>query len=190
MYLQKSEDSIRSIGIGVKDIIEWPFGAWASNLALWKSNQVLKWLSYCSSSIFNLVKFIYSLIYLFKIYYIYMSTLYLSLGTTEKGIRSHYRCLWATMWLLGIELRTSGRAVNVLNCWAITPAPIFNFMLSFSFQGYVDVSGLLGAHRGQGGKSSHVPASSIFYPPKWLCTHQGRLDFIIKNVRIALVPPI
>jgi len=27
------------------------------------------------------------------------------------------------MWLLGIELKTSGRAVSALNCKAISPAP-------------------------------------------------------------------
>jgi hypothetical protein len=47
----------------------------------------------------------------------------LSSDTPEEGIRSHYRWLWATMWLLGIELRTFGRAVSVLNRWAISPAP-------------------------------------------------------------------
>jgi hypothetical protein len=31
--------------------------------------------------------------------------------------------LGATMWLLGIELRTSGRAVSALICWAISAAP-------------------------------------------------------------------
>jgi hypothetical protein len=30
--------------------------------------------------------------------------------------------LRATMWLLGIEFRTSGKAVRALNCWAISPA--------------------------------------------------------------------
>jgi hypothetical protein len=40
----------------------------------------------------------------------YMGTLPLSSGTPEEGIGSHYRWLWATMWLLGIELRTSGKA--------------------------------------------------------------------------------
>lgn len=40
----------------------------------------------------------------------------------EEGIRSH-RLLWATTWLLGIELRTSGRMVSALSCWAISPAP-------------------------------------------------------------------
>ena len=32
----------------------------------------------------------------------------------REGIWSHYRRLWATMWLLGIELRTSGRDQPVL----------------------------------------------------------------------------
>jgi hypothetical protein len=31
--------------------------------------------------------------------------------------------LWATMCLLGIEFRPSGRAVSALNHWAISPAP-------------------------------------------------------------------
>jgi hypothetical protein len=59
-------------------------------------------------------RFIYLFIYLF-IYFIYMSILYLSSGTLEETIRSHYRWLRVTMWLLGIELWTSGRAVRVLN---------------------------------------------------------------------------
>jgi hypothetical protein len=45
----------------------------------------------------------------------YVSTLLLSSDTPEEGIGSHYRWLCAIMWLLGIELRTSGRAVNALN---------------------------------------------------------------------------
>ena len=60
------------------------------------------------------------------IYFIYVSTLSLS-SDTEKSSRSHYRWLWATMWLLGIELRTSGRAVSALNCWAISPARLIYF---------------------------------------------------------------
>jgi hypothetical protein len=42
-----------------------------------------------------------------------MSTLSLPSDTPEKGSGFHYRWLWATMWLLEIELRTSGRAVVV-----------------------------------------------------------------------------
>jgi hypothetical protein len=42
------------------------------------------------------------------------------------------------MWLLGIELRTSGRAVSALNHWAISPAPnIFFPMCSCAMCGYV-----------------------------------------------------
>ena len=52
--------------------------------------------------------FISLFIYLF-IYLMYVSTLLLSSDTPEEGIRS------ATMWLLGIELGTSGRAVGALN---------------------------------------------------------------------------
>jgi hypothetical protein len=36
------------------------------------------------------------------IYFIYMSTSQLSSDKPEEGIRSHYRWLWATMWLLRI----------------------------------------------------------------------------------------
>ena len=45
--------------------------------------------------------------------YVYMS---------EEDVRSHYRWLWATMWFLGIELRTSGRAVSPqLPVWVLLP---------------------------------------------------------------------
>ena len=33
------------------------------------------------------------------------------------------------MWLLGFKLRTFGRAVSVLNCWAISPAPVPAFLV-------------------------------------------------------------
>jgi hypothetical protein len=47
------------------------------------------------------------------IYFMHMSTPpLLSSDTPEEGTRPHYRWLRATMWLLGIELRTSGRAVS------------------------------------------------------------------------------
>jgi hypothetical protein len=49
------------------------------------------------------------------IYFIHTSTLQLSSDTPEEGIRSHYRWLKATMWLLGIEFRTPRRAVSALN---------------------------------------------------------------------------
>ena len=43
----------------------------------------------------------------------------------EEGTRSHYRWLWTTMWLLAVELRTSGWAVSALNCWTISPTSSF-----------------------------------------------------------------
>jgi hypothetical protein len=64
-----------------------------------------------------------------------MSTLALSSDHPEEGLRSHYRWLWATTcWeLLGIELRTSGRAVSALSHWAISLAP-GTWFLTFSLK--------------------------------------------------------
>ena len=58
----------------------------------------------------------------FSFFLMYMSRLSLSSDTPEEDIRFHCRWLWATIWLLGIELRTPGRAAS-LNHWAISPAP-------------------------------------------------------------------
>jgi hypothetical protein len=49
-------------------------------------------------------------------YFMTASTLLLSSDTLEEDIGSLYRLLWATMWLLGIEHRTSGRRVSALTC--------------------------------------------------------------------------
>jgi len=71
-----------------------------------------------------LKRFIY-FVYKYILYnkYIYtISTLLMSSDTPEEDFGSHYRWTWATMWLLGIELRTSGRAVSALNHWDISPA--------------------------------------------------------------------
>lgn len=39
---------------------------------------------------------------------------------STEFIVSHYRQLWASMWLLGIEFQAPGRTtVSALNCWAI-----------------------------------------------------------------------
>jgi hypothetical protein len=60
----------------------------------------------------------------------YVTTLSLSSDTPEEGIRFCYRWLWATIWLLEIELRTSGRAISALNLWAIFPVSyLFIFKL-------------------------------------------------------------
>jgi hypothetical protein len=79
----------------------------------------------------------------FYLFISYMSTLWLSLDTPEGGIRSHYRWLWATMWVLGIELTTSGRAVPAYNHWAVSPAPILWYFKSFFFWMAPNVSSLV-----------------------------------------------
>ena len=64
---------------------------------------------------FTLLYFIFLKIYLLVICNMFSCT-------PEEGIRSYYRWLWATMWLQGIEFRTSWRTVSALNLWAISPA--------------------------------------------------------------------
>ena len=51
----------------------------------------------------------------------------------QESTKSHYRWLWATMWLLGIEFRTSVIIVSALNCWAISLAH-FYLMISQKFK--------------------------------------------------------
>ena len=63
----------------------------------------------------------------------------MSSDTPEEGIRSYYRWLWATTWLLGFELRTSGRTVNALTHWAISPAPKFLLLNVYGNYAYVNV---------------------------------------------------
>lgn len=60
----------------------------------------------------------------------YMSALSLSSDIPEEGIWFHYKWLWATM---GIELRTFGRVVSALNCWAISSAWQIYFLDSHLF---------------------------------------------------------
>jgi len=53
---------------------------------------------------------------MFYLFFIYMSTLQLSSNTHQKCASDSK----GTMWFLGIELRTSARKVNALNCWSIS----------------------------------------------------------------------
>ena len=68
----------------------------------------------------------------FFIIYFYLMCIVFYLHTCLWGCQLpwswSYRQLWTTMWLLGIELRTSGRAASALNRWAISPAPLFFFL--------------------------------------------------------------
>lgn len=58
-------------------------------------------------------------IYLF---YVYECSTCMYFYITEEGTWSYYR--WATMWVLGIELKTSRRATSALYPWAISPAQL------------------------------------------------------------------
>jgi hypothetical protein len=77
---------------------------WNILLPLWSFYSVI-FLLYCSK-----VSSYSSLFFLRYIYFTCMNTLLLFSDTPEEATDPHYRWLWATMWLLGIELRTSGRA--------------------------------------------------------------------------------
>jgi hypothetical protein len=68
------------------------------------------------------------------IYFMYVNTLPLSSDTPEKGIGAHYKSLWfwATMWLLGIGLRNSGRTASGLNLWTISPVPYISILSSWT----------------------------------------------------------
>ena len=74
----------------------------------------------------------------FKIYLFYLYEFINVSIFGQDSIRSHYRWLWATIWLWGVELKTSGRAVGTLNHWAISPSLtelfLFLFFLTFSTQ--------------------------------------------------------
>jgi hypothetical protein len=85
--------------------------------------------------IFYFFLFFYFYFYFFLrfIYLLYVSTLWLSSDTPEEGIRSCYRWLWATIWLLGFELMTFGRTVGAFTRWAISPAPSYNFLRTLLF---------------------------------------------------------
>ena len=65
---------------------------------------------------------------LYFIYFMYECSVCMYTCMPEEGIRSHYRWLWSTMWLLGIELRTYVRAVSALNLWVISPVPWFSYI--------------------------------------------------------------
>lgn len=86
---------------------------------------------------------LFFLLFIFQrsIHFMYVNTLSLSSDTPEEGTVSHYRWLWATMWLLGIELRSSGRAASALNCWDISPAHYMDFTMNRQTQKAVTLTG-------------------------------------------------
>jgi hypothetical protein len=100
-----------------------PHGSWDWNSGPQAWQQVLDLITGPNDIFF--IKFTILLIFLFLkrfIYLFYMSILSLSSDTPEEGTGSHYRRLWDIIWLLGIKLRNSGRAVSAPTLWANSPA--------------------------------------------------------------------
>jgi hypothetical protein len=92
--------------------------------SIWLFAWILSPLEKGCSFFFFLLRFIYSCI---------LCICVLSSWWSEEGIRSHYRYFWTNLWLLRIELRTSGRAASALKLWAISPAweTLLNLRVSF-----------------------------------------------------------
>jgi hypothetical protein len=77
------------------------------------------------------------------IYFFYVYDTIAVFRHTRRGHLIPLQMVWATMWLLGIELSTSGRAVSALNRWAISPATTvtasyFKMWLVISHLSYLD----------------------------------------------------
>lgn len=47
----------------------------------------------------------------------------------EEGVKSHCRCLSATIWFLGVELKNSRRSASALNLWTTSIALPATFLL-------------------------------------------------------------
>ena len=58
------------------------------------------------------------IVYLSVVCLIYECSVWMFTCTPEESIRSLYSWSWNIMWLLGNDLRTSGRTVSTLNPWA------------------------------------------------------------------------
>jgi hypothetical protein len=72
----------------------------------------------------------YYLLLFLDLFILCMRTLSLSSDTPMEDIRFHYRWLWATtMWLLGIELKTSGRTASVLLTAEPSLQPLISYLI-------------------------------------------------------------
>ena len=85
----------------------------------------------------------------------------------RRGIRSHYRWLWATMWLLRIELTTSGRALSALNHWAISLAPGKNILKCIFIPS-----------RWKDGEKSQFPNNRLINTTECACKHILTLRYV------------
>jgi hypothetical protein len=70
--------------------------------------------------------------YYFKIYLFYLYEYTVAVCRhTKRGHWILLQMLWATMWLLGTELRTSRRTISAPNCWVISPALVLLFVCKY-----------------------------------------------------------
>jgi hypothetical protein len=70
-----------------------------------------------------------------KIYlcYVYEGPICMYACMPEEGIKSPYRWLWVTMWLVGTKLRNCGGAASALKRWTISLAPSAAYFILIFF---------------------------------------------------------
>lgn len=81
------------------------------------------------TSVFSFSNFFYFTQISFIKSFLYLLCIQCSDCRPEKGTSSYYRQLWATMWLLELELKMSGRVASALILWTIPPALLFSSKL-------------------------------------------------------------
>jgi hypothetical protein len=90
--------------------------------------------------------------------------LWMLCGLLLEGVRFHYGWLWATMWLLGFELRTFGRAVSTQSLSHLSSPLFLNFYVAYYifFKAVGTISCPLDVH------SPH-PGNVYLHWVKWPC---------------------
>jgi hypothetical protein len=90
---EKTQESVENVLIPARTVTLWR--GWVLSLQH-RGGLMWKCLYYCCCYYYYLKMYLLCVLH--------------STCMPEEGARSHYRWLWATMWLLRIKLRTSGRA--------------------------------------------------------------------------------
>jgi len=121
---------------------ELPWRCWNWTWVLWKSSQYSQLLSHLPSpppiqyifiiffppltphrSFPPFFKYVFKLFFYFSYSFVFCLHVCQCEGIGSSGTEINHRQLSADMWVLGIELRTSGGAGSAFNYWAISPAP-------------------------------------------------------------------
>lgn len=100
------------------------------------------------------------------------------------GISSHYRWLWATVWLLVTEFPNSWRAISALNYGVISLVPIAHF-LSWHFSLFFYSSTVLLANGCLFNLNSNT-TSPLTYCWPWPGDLFLKCEFADMNIRIIL----